>query len=32
MKDEHKKLDDGYDEVNAMLHRLMNNWQNYSDI
>jgi len=32
MKDEHKKLDDGYDEVNAMLYRLMNNWQNYSDI
>ncbi len=31
-KDEHKKLDDGYDEVNAMLYRLMKNWQNYSDI
>ena len=23
---------DGYDEVNAMLYRLMKNWQNYSDI
>ncbi len=31
-KDEHKKLDDGYDEVNTMLYRLMNNWKNYSDI
>ena len=32
MKNEHKKLDDGYDEVNAMIYRLMKNWQNYSDI
>ena len=31
-KDEHKRLDNGYDEVNAMLYRLMKNWQNYSDI
>ena len=30
-KDEHKRLDNGYDEVNAMLYRLMKNWQNYSD-
>jgi len=31
-KDEHEKLDDGYDEVTAMLYRLMNNWQSFSDI
>jgi len=31
-KDEHKRLDDKYDEVNAMLYSLMNNWQNFSDI
>jgi len=31
-KDTHKKLDDAYDQVNAMLYRLMKNWQNYSDI
>ena len=31
-KDDHKRLDNGYDEVNAMLYRLMKNWQNYSDI
>jgi len=31
-KDEHNKLDGGYDEVNAMLYRLMENWQNYSDL
>jgi four helix bundle protein len=30
-KNEHKKLDDRYDEVNAMLYRLMSNWQNFSD-
>ena len=30
-KDEHKRLDNGYDEVNAMLYRLMNNWQSFSD-
>lgn len=28
---EHKKLDDRYDEVNAMLYTLMNSWQNFSD-
>jgi len=32
MKDKHKKLDDGYDEVNAMLYRLVKKWKNYSDI
>jgi four helix bundle protein len=31
-KDEHKKLDDRYDEVNAMLYSLTNNWQNLSDL
>jgi len=31
-RDEHKKLDNGYDEVNAMLYSLMNNWQNFSDL
>ena len=31
-KDEHKRLDDKYDEVNAMLYSLMNNWQSFSDI
>ncbi len=30
-KDEHKRLDNGYDEVNAMLYCLMNNWQSFSD-
>ncbi len=30
-KNEHKRLDNGYDEVNAMLYRLMNNWQSFSD-
>lgn len=28
----HKELDDGYDEVNAMLYSLMNKWHNFSDI
>jgi len=31
-KDKHKELDDRYDEVNAMLYRLMNNWQNFSNL
>jgi len=31
-KDEHKRLDNKYDEVNAMLYSLMNNWQSFSDI
>jgi len=31
-KAEHKKLDDGYDETNAMIYSLMNNWHNYSDL
>jgi len=31
-KDEYKKLYDRYDEVNAMLYSLMNNWQTFSDI
>ena len=31
-EDEYKKLDDRYDEVNAMLYRLTNNWQNFSDL
>jgi len=31
-KYEHKKLDDRYDEVNAMLYSLMNNWQSFSEI
>jgi len=31
-RDEHKMSDDGYDEVNAMLYSLMNNWQNFSDL
>ena len=30
-KSEHKKLDNGYDQVNAMIYRLMENWQNFSD-
>ena len=30
-KDEHERLDNGYDEVNAMLYRLMNNWHSFSD-
>lgn len=29
---EHKKLDDRYDEVSAMLYSLMNNWQSSDDI
>jgi len=29
---EHKKLDDRYDEVSAMLYRLANNWRNFPDI
>ena len=29
---EHKHLDDQYDQVNAMLYSLMNNWQNFSDL
>lgn len=29
---EYIMLDDSYDELNAMLFTLMNNWQNYSDI
>lgn len=28
----HKKLDDRYDEVNAMLYSLMNNWHNFFNI
>jgi len=31
-EDEYKKLDDRYDEVNAMLYSLTNNWQNFSDL
>jgi len=31
-KEEYKQLDGQYDEVNAMLYSLMNNWRNYSDI
>jgi len=31
-KDEHENLDDGYDEVTAMLYRLMKKWQSFSDI
>ena len=30
-KDEHKRLDNSYDEVNAMLYSLMNNWKSFSD-
>ncbi|OHB73792.1 MAG: hypothetical protein A2Z25_00980 [Planctomycetes bacterium RBG_16_55_9] len=30
-KNEHKRLDNGYDEVNAMLYSLMNNWKSFSD-
>lgn len=30
-KDEHGRLDRGYDEVNAMLYTLMSNWQKFSD-
>jgi four helix bundle protein len=29
---EHKKLDNEYDQVNAILYRLMENWQNFSEI
>ena len=32
MESEHNKLDDRYDEVSAMLYRLANNWQDFSDI
>ena len=31
-EDEYKKLDDRYDEVNAMLYSLTNNWRNFSDL
>ena len=31
-ENEYKKLDDRYDEVNAMLYSLTNNWQNFSDL
>jgi four helix bundle protein len=31
-KNEHNRLDDRYDQVNAMLYSLMNNWQTFSDI
>ena len=31
-RSKHNKLDNGYDQVNAMLYRLMNNWQTFSDI
>jgi four helix bundle protein len=31
-KSEHNRLDDRYDQVNAMLYSLMNNWQTFSDI
>jgi four helix bundle protein len=31
-KSEHKKLDNSYDQVNAMLYSLMNNWQTFSNI
>lgn len=31
-KEKHKQLYGQYDEVNAMLYSLMNNWQNFSDI
>jgi len=30
-KGEHTRLDNGYDEVNAMLYSLMNNWKSFSD-
>ncbi len=29
-ENEHNKLDDGYDQVNAMLYNLMSNWQTFS--
>jgi len=29
-KDEHKKLDDEYDKINAMLYRLINNWKTFN--
>ena len=31
-EDEYKKLDDRYDEVNAMLYSLTNNWKNFPDL
>jgi four helix bundle protein len=31
-KSEYNRLDDRYDQVNAMLYSLMNNWQTFSDI
>jgi four helix bundle protein len=31
-EDEYKKLDDRYDEVNAMLYSLTNKWQNFSNL
>jgi four helix bundle protein len=30
-KNKHDKLDNGYDQVNAMLYSLINNWQTFSD-
>ncbi len=30
--EKHKHLDGQYDEVNAMLYSLMNNWQNFPDV
>jgi hypothetical protein len=30
-KNKHDKLDNGYDQVNAMLYSLMNNWQTFSN-
>jgi four helix bundle protein len=30
-KSEYNSLDNGYDQVNAMLYSLMNNWQTFSD-
>ena len=29
---DYKRLDDRYDEVNAMLYSLMNSWQNFSNL
>ena len=30
-KDKHERLDNGYDEINAMLYSLMSNWKSLSD-
>lgn len=30
-KDEHMRLDNSYDQVNAMLYRLMSSWKSFSD-